>query len=156
MQIQIRSKTDIGRLIVEIGELSEGLIADFDWASLAPVVAEAADRIFASEGRGQWPQLNEAYAAWKERNYPGKGILELTGAYRNAATQIGAPHNVVEVGDDHLTYGVEGLEYPAYHESKSPRPPHRPVFELLEEDEELSRDVKETIEEHINRKLRSS
>lgn len=156
MQIRIRSNTNIGRLIVEIGELSEGLIDDFDWSSLAPIVAEAADRIFVSEGRGKWPQLSRAYAAWKEQNYPGKGILELTGAYRNAATQIGAPGNVVEVGDDHLTYGVEGLEYPVFHESGTERMPARPVFELLEEDEELSRDVKETIEEHINRKLRSS
>ena len=156
MQIRIRSKTDIGKLIIEIGELSEGLIDDFDWASLAPIVAEAADRIFASEGRGKWPQLSRAYAAWKEKNYPGKGILELTGAYRNAATQIGAPGNVVEVGDDHLTYGVEGLEYPVFHESGTERMPARPVFELLEEDEELSRDVKEAIEEHINQKLRGS
>ena len=24
---------------------------------------------------------------------------------------------VVEVGDDHLTYGVEGLDYPSFHEN---------------------------------------
>lgn len=156
MQIRIRSKTDIDAFIREIERLSEGLIDDFDWGSLAPLVAEAADRIFASEGRGKWPQLSRAYAAWKERNYPGKGILELTGAYRAAATQIGAPHNVVEVGDDHLTYGVEGLEYPVFHESGTERMPARPVFELLEEDEELSRDVKEAIGEHINQKLKGS
>ena len=160
MQIRIRSKTDIDAFIREIERLSEGLIADFDWGSLAPIVAEAADRIFASEGRGKWPQLSRAYAAWKEKNYPGKGILELTGAYRNAATQIGAPGNVVEVGDDHLTYGVEGFDpnYPLFHEDprEGSRLPARPVFELLEEDEDLSREVKETIEEHINQKLRSS
>ena len=121
------------------------------------MVAEAADRIFASEGRGGWPQLSEAYARWKSKHYPGKGILELTGAYRRAATQVGAPHNVVEVGDDHLTYGVEGFDpnYPLFHEAprQGSRLPARPVFELLEEDEELSRDVQEALSEHINQKL---
>ena len=117
------------------------------------MVAEAADRIFASEGRGGWPQLSEAYARWKARNYPGKGILELTGAYRNAATQIGSPHNVVEVGPDHLTYGVEGLDYALFHESGTNRLPARPVFDLLAEDEELFRAVTEAFSEYLNQKL---
>ena len=112
----IQTQPPLNTLIRNIEQLSENLTNGFDWESLAPMVAEAADNIFASEGRGGWPQLSEAYARWKARNYPGKGILELTGAYRNAATQIGSPHNVVEVGDDHLTYGVEGLDYPSFHE----------------------------------------
>lgn len=153
MQIRIQTQSNIEAFIREIGRLSETLIDDFDWASLAPMVAEAADRVFASEGRGRWPQLSEAYARWKAKHYPGKGILELTGAYRNAATQIGASGNVVEVGDDHLTYGVEGLEYPVFHESGTERMPARPVFELLQEDEELSDSVKEAISEHVNQKL---
>lgn len=153
MQINIRSKQNIDTFIRNIGQLSESLTDDFDWASIAPVVAEAADNIFASQGRGGWAQLSPAYARWKEKNYPGKGILELTGAYRNAATRIGSPHNVLEVGDDHLTYGVEGLEYPVFHEGGTDRLPARPVFELLEEDEELSASVKEAVSEHINRKL---
>ena len=153
MQISIRSQQNIDTFIRNIGQLSETLTDDFDWASLAPMVAEAADRIFASEGRGAWSQLSEAYARWKAKHYPGKGILELTGAYRRAATQIGAPHNIVEVGDDHLTYGVEGLDYSVFHEAGTERMPARPVFELLEEDEELSASVKEVISEHINQKL---
>ena len=153
MQVQIKTTPQLNTLIRNIERLSENLTDGFDWESLAPTVAEAADNIFASEGRGQWPQLSEAYARWKARNYPGKGILELTGAYRNAATQIGSPHNVVEVGDDHLTYGVEGLDYPAFHESGTNRLPARPVFDLLVEDEELSRAVTEAFSEHINQKL---
>ena len=98
MQVQIKTTPQLDTFIRNIEQLSENLIDGFDWESLAPIVAEAADNIFASEGRGGWPQLSEAYARWKARNYPGKGILELTGAYRSAATQIGSPHNVVEVG----------------------------------------------------------
>ena len=153
MQVQIKTTPQLDTFIRNIERLSENLIDGFDWESLAPIVAEAADNIFASEGRGGWPQLSEAYARWKARNYPGKGILELTGAYRNAATQVGAPYNVVEVGDDHLTYGVEGLDYPAYHETGTNRLPARPVFDLLVEDEELSRAVTEAFSEHINQKL---
>ena len=153
MQVQIKTTPQLDTFIRNIERLSENLTDGFDWESLAPTVAEAADNIFASEGRGQWPQLSEAYARWKARHYPGKGILELTGAYRNAATQIGAPYNVVEVGDDHLTYGVEGLDYPSFHESGTNRLPARPVFELLAEDEELSRAVTEAFSEHINQKL---
>ena len=153
MQVQIKTTPQLNTLIHNIERLSENLTDGFDWESLAPTVADAADNIFASEGRGQWPQLSEAYARWKARNYPGKGILELTGAYRNAATQIGSPYNVVEVGDDHLTYGVEGLDYPAFHESGTNRLPARPVFDLLAEDEELSRAVTEAFSEHINQKL---
>ena len=153
MQVQIKTTPQLDTLIRNIEQLSENLTNGFDWESLAPIVAEAADNIFASEGRGGWPQLSEAYARWKARNYPGKGILELTGAYRSAATQIGSPHNVVEVGDDHLTYGVEGLDYPSFHESGTNRLPARPVFDLLAEDEELSRAVTEVFGEFLNQKL---
>ena len=106
MQIQIKTTPQLDTFIRNIERLSENLTDGFDWGSLAPIVAEAAEGIFASQGRGGWAQLSPAYARWKERNFPGKGILELTGAYLSAATQIGAPHNLVEVGPDHLTYGV--------------------------------------------------
>ena len=55
-----------------------------------------------------------------------------------AATQIGAPHNIVEVGDDHLILrrGGVGLFIVSMN-AGTERMPARPVFELLEEDEEL-------------------
>ena len=153
MQVQIKTTPQLNTLMRNIEQLSENLTNGFDWESLAPIVAEAADNIFASEGRGGWPQLSEAYARWKARNFPGKGILDLTGAYRNAATQIGAPNNVITTTENSLTYGVEGLDYPVYHETGTDRMPARPVFDLLAEDEELSRAVTEAFSEHINQKL---
>ena len=136
-----------------IAHLGDTLMEDFNWGSIAPIIAEAADDLFASEGRGQWESLNEDYAARKAKHYPGKGILEKTGTYRKAATQVGAPYNVIEVGDDSLTYGVEGLAYPEYHEGGTERLPARPVFEMLAEDEGFVSDVTGVIDEHINRKL---
>ena len=153
MQVQIKVSPPLNTLMRNIEQLSENLTNGFDWESLAPIVAEAADNIFASEGRGGWPQLSEAYARWKARNYPGKGILELTGAYRSAATQIGAPGNVITTTENSLTYGVEGLDYAIFHESGTNRLPARPVFDLLAEDEELSRAVTEVFGEFLNQKL---
>ena len=153
MQVQIKTTPQLNALMRNIDQLSENLTQGFDWESLAPMVAEAADRIFASEGHGGWPQLSEAYARWKARNFPDKGLLELTGAYRNAATQIGAPGNVITTTENSLTYGVEGLDYALFHESGTNRLPARPVFDLLAEDEELFRAVTEAFSEHINQKL---
>ena len=153
MQVQIKTTPQLNILVRRIDLLIENLTDGFDWESLAPIVAEAAERIFASQGRGGWPQLSAAYARWKAKNYPGKGILDLTGAYRNAATQIGAPHNAITTTENSLTYGVEGLDYPVFHESGTDRLPARPVFDLLAEDEDLSSNVKEALSEHINQKL---
>ena len=91
---------------------------------------------------------------WKAKNFPDKGLLELTGAYRSAATQIGSPGNVITTTENSLTYGVEGLDYPVYHESgtRSIASPSR-VFDLLAEDEELSRAVTEVFGEFLNQKL---
>ena len=93
MQIRIQTQPNLDSFIRKIEQLSENLTDGFDWESLAPMVAEAAADVFASQGRGGWAQLSPAYARWKERNFPGKGILDLTGAYISAATQIGAPGN---------------------------------------------------------------
>ena len=153
MQVQIKATPQLDTFIRNIERLSENLTDGFDWESLAPMVAEAAADVFASQGRGGWPQLSPAYARWKERNFPGKGILDLTGAYISAATQVGAPHNVITTTENSLTYGVEGLDYPVFHESGTDRLPARPVFDLLAEDEDLSSNVKEALSEHINQKL---
>ena len=154
MQVQIKTTPQLNILVRRIDLLIENLTDGFDWESLAPMVAEAADRIFASEGRGGWPQLSPAYARWKERNFPGKGILDLTGAYISAATQVGAPHNVITTTENSLTYGVEGLDYPVFHESGTDRLPARPVFDLLAEDEDLAAAVTEEFNEFIDQKLR--
>ena len=153
MQIRIQAQPNLDDFSHSIEQLGNNLTDGFDWSSLAPLIAEAADNIFASEGRGAWPQLSEAYARWKAKNYPGKGILELTGAYRTAVTQIGSAHNVLETTDNSLTYGVEGLDYPVFHESGTNRLPARPVIDLLAEDEDLLREIGELFNTFINQKL---
>ena len=150
MQLTIRVRPDLQPLAEQFeGDVTDG----FNWGSLVPVVADAAERMFRTEGRGTWPPLNEQYAAWKGRNYPGAGILVRTGTYFRAATTPGGPYNVLEVDDDSLTYGVEGLEYPQYHESESERPPQRSVFALLVTDAELREQVAQELSDFITQKL---
>lgn len=64
---------------------------------------------FASEGAqggAPWPQLNAAYAAWKDEHYPGRPILVRTGALRAAATSKDA----VTVTPRRLTYEIDGID----------------------------------------------
>ena len=63
MQVQIKTTPQLNTLIRNIERLSENLTDGFDWESLAPTVAEAADNIFASEGRGQWPTAQRGVCA---------------------------------------------------------------------------------------------
>ena len=97
--------------------------------------------------------MNPQYAAWKARNYPGKGILVRTGAYFEAATTPHGAYNVIEIDDNSLTYGVEGLDYPSFHESGTNRLPARPVFALLENDADLEEAATEALSQFITDKF---
>ena len=150
MQIDIRVSGDAERLARQLGE---DVLDGFDWESLAPVVAEHAERIFRTQGGGQWQQLNPQYAAWKSRRYPGSPILVRTGQYLAAATNPGAPHNIVETTENSITYGVGGIDYAVFHEEGRGRLPERPVFALLEGDQELRDDATDALSEFIEEKL---
>ena len=121
----------------------------FNWGEMVPLITEAVERMFRTEGEGRWPALQPDSAAWKASRYPGTGILERTGAYLRAAVEPHSPYNVIEIEPDSITYGVEGLDYPQYHESPSPRPPQRAVFGLLATDSELIDDATQTLSDYI-------
>ena len=150
MQITVRVRPDLAQLASQF----EGDVADgFNWGELVPVVADAAERIFRTEGKGQWAPLSPQYAAWKARFYPGAGILVRTGAYFEAATTPGGAYNVIEIDDKSLTYGVEGLDYPSFHETGTKRLPARPVFALLETDADLEEAATEALSQFITEKF---
>lgn len=150
MQIQIRVRPDLHGLAERFdGDVTEG----FNWGELVPIVADAVERMFRTEGGGTWEPLNAQYAAWKSRNYPGAGILVRTGEYFRAATTPGGAYNVLEVGDDHLTFGVEGLDRAVYHEEGRGHLPARPVFSLLESDSELIEQAAQELSDFITEKL---
>lgn len=76
-------------------------------------------------GEGQrWPQLSDRYRAWKERRYPGKGILERTGALKKSMIEQGAPGNISIIGKASGTFGTT-INYGIYHDKGGKRIPIR-------------------------------
>ena len=153
MEIQITSTPNLNRFAQELSQLSESLVSGFNWESLIPVIQAGVEGQFASEGGGQWPALSLPYAAWKASRYPGKGILQREGVYLRAATTRGAPYNFVEIGDDSIRWGVEGLDYAAFHETGAGNLPQRAVFSALAGDEAFGNAVTQTFRDWIARRL---
>lgn len=50
--------------------------------------------------------LSEAYAAWKDRNFPGRPILVLRGTLREALTKKGAPGSLELLGRKRMVVGL--------------------------------------------------
>ena len=150
MQIRLRVRQDVSQLAEQFeGDVTDG----FNWGSLVPHVVDAVERMFRTEGDDRWDPLNDQYAAWKARHYPGAGLLVRTGTYFEAATTPGGAYNVVEVDNDSLTFGVEGLDYAAYHEEGRGHLPERPIFALLESDAELRERAIQELSDFITQKL---
>lgn len=72
-----------------------------------------------------WKALNPAYAAWKAKHFPGRGILERTGKMRKSFQ--------AESGNDY-TRVFNNTDYFKYHQSRMPRAvlPRRVMMKLDE------------------------
>ena len=102
------------------------------WDSLADRFAQVEARQFATEGAygsGGWPALSPKYAAWKERHYPDKPILERTGALKASLTS--RPFGIEAITPKSMTLG-SGISYGAYHQSGGGRLPQRRPVDLPE------------------------
>lgn len=102
------------------------------WEALAAKFARAERRQFATEGAyasGGWAPLSPKYAAWKERHYPGRPILELTGALKDSLTRRPFGVEVIEPG--YMVLG-SGIDYGKYHQAGGGRLPRRRPVELTE------------------------
>lgn len=104
-----------------------------DWT---PAFAETAytlkdlfsNGVFETEGAAideHWAPLSKAYAYRKAQKYPGKGILEATGAMRNGFMTLWRP-DMAAVWNE--------VEYFKYHQSNKPRHvlPRRVMMKLAE------------------------
>lgn len=127
------------RTEVFISGISSGLsdFRRFFTDYLAPFTYAEVDDIFETEGRGMWPDLDPLYAARKARAFPGKGILEREGTYREAATGPGHPGSLTEVRPTELVLGVRSsafeANYPGLHEEgrEEQNLSARPVYDLI-------------------------
>lgn len=106
------------------------------WPDVVRKLREQAARLFTTQGAsgatGAWEALTPRYAAWKERNYPGRTILELTGRLR-AALQVETSDTVVEAESRFLFYGAE-IPYGSYHMTGTTRMVARPPIAPTDRD----------------------
>ena len=93
------------------------------WPLLVPLVSSWWRRQYESEGEfagGQrWAPLSPGYEAWKSKHYPGKGILQATGAMRQAVSN--PTRTVTPIS---LTLSVES-DVLGYHQTGTDRMPQR-------------------------------
>lgn len=109
-----------------------------DWTPAFKAVAQQLRQTFETDvfqTRGSaidehWAPLSPGYAAWKARNYPGKGILERTGAMRGGFRSEWK-------GD--MARVWNGVKYFKYHQSKESRGrlPRRVMLKLANPQREL-------------------
>lgn len=90
---------------------------------------------FASEGAeglgAKWASLSAAYAAWKAVHYPGKPILQRSGALLASLTSSTAPGAVYQPKPKSLTIG-SSVPYAIYHQKGTGRMPQRKEIALDE------------------------
>jgi phage gpG-like protein len=85
-------------------------------------------------GGDRWVSLSESYGAWKEKNYPGKPILQRTGDLIDSLTNPNSANGVRIEERKTLTLGST-LPYALYHQTGSEdgkHPPRRPEIQLTE------------------------
>ena len=86
-------------------------------ARFTPFV-EMQERQFGSEGtRGgaKWADLKPRYKAWKDKHYPGRKILERTGALSRSLSNDADPEHIKFVSPKQARFGTT-VDYAIYHQ----------------------------------------
>lgn len=123
---EIEGERQLSRRLRGIGDQME------DWTEAFKETADHLEDtfrndVFDTEGRAigeKWEPLSPAYRAWKEQNYPGKGILERTGTMRS---------NFDSVHKKDMAMIWNDTPYFKYHQSNKSRRgnlPRRPAMKL--------------------------
>ncbi len=116
-----------------------------DWRPIWPVFGDSfyahLRAHFESEGEeglgGKWTPLNSAYAAWKAVHFPGKKILQRTGALAASLSRREAAGAVFQPMPRSLTIG-SAVTYAIYHQTGTRRMPQRKEIAL---DEPVKREL---------------
>lgn len=112
-----------------------------DWSRAWPAVATRlrmqTRRHFNSEGgsgrAGRWTPLSARYKAWKDRYYPGRKILELTGRLRDSITNESHP-DAIEVRNPRYLFVGSSVPYAGYHQDGAGTLPRRPPLSPTDRD----------------------
>ena len=93
--------------------------------TLTPLIIAETLQIIYTEGRGTWPDLNEAYAARKAEERPGKTMLRYDDHLIKALSSSAAEGNIFESHPSYMVWGLDpevfrkwgnGAAYPRHHE----------------------------------------
>lgn len=111
------------------------------WESIRGIFWNAEKKKFEA---ADWEPLSPIYAAWKEEHYPGKPILQRTGALMASLTG----HNEGAIIEIHPLWMQVGsaLGYGRYHQKGTSRMPQRKVIDLVEENK---RSIMKAIQRHL-------
>lgn len=80
-----------------------------------------------SEGRGSWEPLSPSYAAAKAARYPGKPILQASGAMYDGLTADRSKYSVHRITVDSGEWGTDA-PYARYHQDGTGRMPQREII----------------------------
>lgn len=114
--------------------------------AMASAFAKAEAEQFSTEGQkasGGWAALSPGYAIWKERNFPGKPILERTGELKKSLTQ--RPFGVEVISTMAMEIGTR-LPYAVRHQQGGTHLPKRPPVAL---NEASRREITQILQKYI-------
>ena len=111
------------------------LIEDFTepFTAIEQVFRKHEKRLFDTEGgygpSGDWEGLSAAYAAWKARNFPGRGILVRGGTMRAALVEGKGAGAIKKITGSFLEVGIDDqvIPYAAIHQSGRGIPQRKPM-----------------------------
>lgn len=135
------------RRIVTAFERAGDELRDFGkhvFPKLQPLLEAEAERQFDAEGggpSGSWPALSLAYAAWKERAFPGNPINVRTSALKDALTNSSSPFARRETSSDTFVYGSTNVPYASHVQLGT-----RPVVDLSSD---FERDLQQAVGEAV-------
>jgi hypothetical protein len=118
-----------------LSRFGEG-ITDFRpaWNDILLDFLQIEEEQFNSQGaRGgtPWPALSPAYAAWKEKNFPGMPLLQLT---QRMFGQFAAGAGLsIDIAPLYMRL-TPTIDYPVYHQQGTSHMPARRVIQLIETD----------------------
>lgn len=122
----------VERLAVALERAGDNL-ADWGrwlWPELVPVLESAMAEQFAAEGKGPsgpWAALSPAYAKWKQAHFPGKPILEATGALKGGLTSSSSPHALRDTSGSDFNFGTQYVDYASFHQLGQGVPARPPI-----------------------------
>ena len=126
----------------EVGAVEASKWGQYLFPNLTAALEAVTEKQFAAQGHGTtggWMPLSPEYARWKNLHWPGRPILVLTGALREALTNSGASGALRETTPTTMAYGTQGIEYASYHQGGAPdvNLPARPPVDFAAGDREL-------------------